>query len=168
MNEVTTGYFRDMFALNLSLVPEESYKMSPKPAFEVENLAYIGLAGEEYQGQLVIGFSCSFPKKAAKRFLTSVTPEEETEFCHSAICEMLNAISGTLAQDSLILNQYGELSQTLPVLLDTRETGSVYFIRSDGGTLKYCCEYETLYVYLSMKNFVSRQIKFSDSASPIL
>lgn len=163
--EVTTVYFRDMFALNLSLVPEESYKMSPKPAFATEELAYIGLAGEEYQGQLVIGFSNSFPKRASKRFLNDLKVEEVTEFCHSAMCEMLNGISGNLAQHSLIFSQYGELSQTLPVLLDTKEAGSVYFMRSEGGTLKYCCEYETLYVYFSMKKFVSRQIKIPDDPS---
>lgn len=165
LGEVTTGYFRDMFSLNLSLVLEDSYKMSPKPAFRVEELAYIGLAGEDYQGQLVMGFSSSFPKIASKRFLNALKAEEREEFCHSAMCEMLNAISGNLAQHPLIFSQYGELSQTLPILLDTKDAGSVYFMRSDGGTLKYACEYETLYIYFCMKKFVSRQVKIPDNPS---
>lgn len=165
LGEVTTVYFRDMFNLNLSLVEEDSFKMSPKPAFETEELAYIGLAGEDYQGQLVMGFSSAFPKKAIKRFLSMLKAEEETEFCQSAMCEMLNSMSGNLARNSFIHSLYGELNQTLPVLLNTREAGSVYFMRSDGGTLKYCCEYEMLYVYLSMKKFISRQIKISEIPS---
>lgn len=165
LGEVTTVYFRDMFDLNLSLIPEGSYLMSPKPTFTVEELSYIGLAGEEHQGQLVIGFSNSFPKRAVKRFLNTIAPEEEAEFCHSAMCEMLNAVSGNLARHPLIFSQYGELSQTLPVLLDTKESGSVYFMRSEGGTLKYCCEYETVYVYFSMKKIFSRQVKIPDDPS---
>ena len=165
LGEVTEAFFRDMFGVTLSPVLENSYQMCPKPGFETEELAYIGIAGEEYQGQLVMGFSEAFPQMVSRRFLSTLNVDEVGPFCHSAMCEMLNSISGNLARHPLIFSQYGELHQTLPVLLNTREAGSVYFMRSDGGTLKYTCGYEPLYVYLSMKKFISRQIKIAENPS---
>ena len=146
---------------NVDLVPDEKspFSVCERPDFSTELYAYIGLAGEQHQGQIIMGLSKAFPQTLVEKFIKDMNPEDKDDFSKSAICEMLNNLGGLLSRHPLLKNAYTELSQTLPVLNDTTNQGSVYFMKSDGGTVKFKCLGQDVFIYLSLKRFVSNQVK---------
>ena len=167
LSGIASHYFKQMFDAEIVLDEQNPFEMSPKPNFKTEIIAYIGLAGEEHQGQLVMGYSFLFPQKITEKFIESIPEEEKDEFCNSAICEMLNNLGGIFARSPETKKLYPELSQTLPVINDNRQ-GTVYFMRSDGGNVKFRYKDEELFFYLSLKGFFSTQIKNDQDSSLLL
>lgn len=159
MAEIVSSYFKSMFGVELMLDDKAPFNMCERPNFVSEIYAYIGLAGEQHQGQIIMGISRNLPQKLVEKFIKNMKVEEKDEFSKSAICEMLNNLGGLLSRHKVIKNTYTELSQTLPVLNDTTNQGSVYFMKSDGGTIKFKCLNDELNIYLSLKRFISSQVK---------
>ena len=159
LNEVCHRYFREMFGIDLGQEKNASPVMSERPPFKTEVYVYIGLAGEKHQGQLVLGFSKAFVKKAVSKYTQFIKPEAALEFEKSAMCELLNNIAGLVCNHKAFNEKYPEVSQTLPVYNDTTLEGPVYFTRSEGGQVSFRNGNEDIFAYISLKKFVSIQIK---------
>ena len=153
VSRISQTYFKNMFGLDVKPVKENAFKMSDRPAFKSELIAFIGLAGQHHQGQIVLGLSKKFAEKMVSRFSSNVEVENREEFVMSAIGEFLNSLGGRIGSEESLAKAYPELSQTLPIINDTTEEGSVYFTKSDGGTVQFSCDGETIYAYISLKAF---------------
>ncbi|MBN2143597.1 MAG: hypothetical protein JW774_03140 [Candidatus Aureabacteria bacterium] len=159
LGEVCHRYFKEMFGIDVDFDKNSPPLMSERPPFKTEVYVYIGLAGENHQGQLVLGFSKNFVSSSVSKYTQRIKPKAASEFEKSAMCELLNNIAGLVCNHKQFNDKYSEVSQTLPVFNDTTVEGPVYFTRSEGGQVSFRHGKEEIFAYISLKKFVSIQIK---------
>jgi hypothetical protein len=165
LNVIVVDMTQQMFGHALSLTDEGG--PSPVPPFNDSFLVTMGLGGDNHQGQLVLGFSHHARETMIRDVLELAgDKDQERELANSAIGELANAIAGQYVVLPEVVERFGRLHISVPIVWEREAGQSPRFMRSDGRAGKLRLGEQEVNTYLSVQ--FAEEIDTGETGSPPL